>query len=315
MMEIILRDVPLHVTDAQVCEATGAEDCIRFRRTAGARSKPLNIVRAFCKTASDAERLLSAGSLSIDGHACPVELPKASSDSSAAAGKRPAISLDELVQQYPVVLGSILIPGASDSSNVADEEEESGSTTNAVPRCYCCKETSDYRRVASMVVRPHDVVLEIGSDLGLTCAIAWPLCGGKLVGVDLSETSVATARQAYPNIQFEVLDALQANTAANLRALMPTPHDASEPPNDDAQGATGVVDAVDGGGVKQREESVVRSGSYTVFFIDINGNRPLPAVLSVLQLVLQEFRPRLVCVKSRALHATLSERRVHVSAT
>ena len=240
--------------------------------------------------------LLFSGCVSIDGHACPVELPRASSDSSAAAGKRPAISLDKLIQQYPVVLGSILIPGASDSSNVADEE--SGSSTNAVPRCYVCKETSDYRRVASMVVRPHDVVLEIGSDLGLTCAIAWPLCGGKLVGVDLSETS-RDGEQAYPNIQFEVLDACRPTPppicARSCQRLM-----THQRRRTTTHKVALALWRVDDGVVKQREESVVRS-DFTPYSSSTS-TATAPAVLSVLQLVLQNLgrasfasEPRLAC--------------------
>ena len=200
-----------------------------------------------------------------------VERPKAPSSSPAALGKRPqTCTIATLAERFPEIFanaelrppaGTVL--AAASSTNTT---QDSISGTCLV----CCKETDLYRAVAPDRIVRTDRVLEIGSDLGLLCAIASPLCGGALVGVDLSELSVAKARASYPHIRFEQLDVLAQGAAASLREL--------------------------GGG-----------DGFSVCFVDINGNRPLPAVLSVLDLVLTELRPRprLVCVKSRELWRAL----------
>ena len=102
----VLRSVPLHLTDAQLCALLGVETVTRFRRTSGPSEKqnPLHLVRACCRSESQAEQLLLQGRVSLDGQECAVERPKAASDSSAATGKRPATTtLEALLESFPRV--------------------------------------------------------------------------------------------------------------------------------------------------------------------------------------------------------------------
>ena len=81
-IDVVLRSVPLHLTDAQLCALLGVETVTRFRRTSGPseKQKPLHLVRACCRSESQAEQLLLQGRVSLDGQECAVERPKAASE-------------------------------------------------------------------------------------------------------------------------------------------------------------------------------------------------------------------------------------------
>ena len=158
-----------------------------------------------------------------------MERPKAASDSSAATGKRPATTtLEALLESFPRVGNAVLVPAAAGGEadggeeggaaeggmavgEAAEDGESSSTPDSSAPlsssppgSCCCCRETDGYRRAAASSLRPDDLVLEIGSDLGATCAIAAEICGGEaVVGVDLSDASVEAARAAHPSIRFE----------------------------------------------------------------------------------------------------------------
>jgi len=230
-IDVVLRSVPLHLTDAQLCALLGVETVTRFRRTSGPSEKqnPLHLVRACCRSESQAEQLLLQGRVSLDGQECAVERPKAASDSSAATGKRPATTtLEALLESFPRVGDAVLVPAAAGGEadggeeggaaeggmavgEAAEDGESSSTPDSSAPlsssppgSCCCCRETDGYRRAAASSLRPDDLVLEIGSDRGATCAIAAEICGGEaVVGVDLSNTSVEAARAAHPSIRFE----------------------------------------------------------------------------------------------------------------
>lgn len=88
-----------------------------------------------------------------------------------------------------------------------------------------------------------------------------------VLGIDKSESSIEIARQRYPTIEFLLGDVFE--------------------------------DDLDLPGQDHKEEPLVVA-------IDINGNRDLPAVLQCIQLVMTSpWSPRLVVVKSRALHAMM----------
>ena len=96
------RASPPH-RDAQLCALLSVT---RFRRTSGPseKQKPGHLVRACCRSESQAEQLLLQGRVSLDGQECAVERPKAASDSSAATGKRPATTtLEALLESFPRV--------------------------------------------------------------------------------------------------------------------------------------------------------------------------------------------------------------------
>jgi hypothetical protein len=281
--ELVLRDVDVEMSEEDVRVAGGFVEVVRMQRTKGAKAepRPLPLVRAMCASAAHAERLLQSG-IELGGRWCMAERPQAQAGGAAALGKRliSSAAVARLVASDALASAS-LQPALDGSSGEATAMETPPRGGVAVT---ICRETDAYRRCATNYVRGDDCVLEIGSDLGLCCAVAAPLCEGKLVGVDLSPTSVATSRARFPHIRFEVLDCLQVGAAAALLELSPRKHTAEE--------------GRDGGG-------------YSMVFIDINGNRPLHAVAGVLEMVLTEFRPppSFVCVKSRALHSAVAASR------
>lgn len=106
-----------------------------------------------------------------------------------------------------------------------------------------CKETFQFRRMASSQLTEDDSVLEIGSHFGATTKLIHSVTGGKVVGLDKSRHYVEEARRLVPGVEFDVVDILELEQDA-LNKLM--------------QGVT-------------------------VVFIDINGNRSLPIVQKCLE--------------------------------
>ena len=153
-----------------------------------------------------------------------------------------------------------------------------------------CNETDLYRSTCSLHTTSTDRFLEIGSDLGFCCDAVHRsmegdepsvVCGGepvgaggtgpRVLGVDLSPSSIASSKATYPHLHFSLVDALTPSTRSSLLSLF----------------------------------SSILLGPPTVVAIDINGNRSLPAVLECLTHVLEGWGvgevelPRLVVVKSR----------------
>lgn len=129
-------------------------------------------------------------------------------------------------------------------------------------------ETTDfYRRMAKSCISASDFCIEIGSDFGVTTEVIAQSCR-KVVGVDKSKSSVIKAREQYPLIPFLCCDVFREPD--RLKMLH-------------------AEDKVDGG------EGI------NVAFIDINGNRPLPAVLECVDLVERLLAPRIIVIKSKEL--------------
>jgi trans-aconitate methyltransferase len=72
----------------------------------------------------------------------------------------------------------------------------------------------EYRATIPELVRPHDVVLELGCAWGTTRLLA-AHCR-EVIGTDVSPQCIARARQDHPGIRFEVLDAFDARAALAL---------------------------------------------------------------------------------------------------
>jgi hypothetical protein len=147
------------------------------------------------------------------------------------------------------------------------------------------RETPEYRRCCAVHCLPHESFLEIGSDLGHNLERVHRRTGGqgsspgdrrrrRLVGVDKSQASIDAARSSYPHLDFVRWDALGEPVGALLDGLGLAPGQGFRP---------------------------------DVVAVDINGTRELPAVLRCLRAVFDGagWGPRLVVVKSRALHARL----------
>jgi predicted O-methyltransferase YrrM len=120
-----------------------------------------------------------------------------------------------------------------------------------------------------------DLVLEIGSDLGVCCDIVSKACGAKSVfGVDLAPLSVSRAKASYPDLTFEVLDVLQVGASQRLHEL---------------------------------EEGA--GGRFNKVLVDINGNRNVEALTLVIKMVLSDLHPDALIVKNRALFKQVQETR------
>ena len=100
------------------------------------------------------------------------------------------------------------------------------------------------------------------------------------LGIDKSEESIRIARERYPHQKFLLRDVFEEDNDDVLQGLR--------------------QDGDDNIGLDHGENGLVRN---LVVAIDINGNRELPAVLRCIQLVLDSWSPRMIMVKSRALHA------------
>ena len=117
---------------------------------------------------------------------------------------------------------------------------------------------------------------EIGCDFGI---LVDKVDAKSSLGIDKSEESIKIARERYPHHEYLLRDVFEEDNNDLLQKLRQ--HDGDGLDHED-------------GGVHN-----------LVVSIDINGNRELPAVLQCIQLVLDSWSPRLVMVKSRALHAKM----------
>lgn len=70
----------------------------------------------------------------------------------------------------------------------------------------------EYRESISRWVGKDDVVLEIGCEWGTTTALLATRCQ-EVIGTDVSPEVIARARERYPHLRFEVLDAFDVMTA------------------------------------------------------------------------------------------------------
>ncbi len=155
-------------------------------------------------------------------------------------------------------------------------------------RVMVVNETNHYRHLCRTHTLTTDRFMEVGSDLGLCCSAVWkslssaepspdpastapPPPGPRVVGVDISPSSVEAASRAFPGVPFVEADALGDGGCARVREAC--------------------------------EEHI--SGPPTVLAIDINGTRSLPAVVECLGRGMGGFGsgtgPRLIVVKARSL--------------
>jgi len=143
-------------------------------------------------------------------------------------------------------------------------------------------ETNVYRRACVTHTGPTEDFLEIGCAQGVTCHRVQQTSESTastttsaddddaddnnneraVIGLDKSESSIATARQRYPKCRFLAADVLEQSSSPIMEQLVPP----------------------------------------SVVAVDINGNREREAVLQCLEAVLAHWQPRLILVKSRALY-------------
>lgn len=133
-------------------------------------------------------------------------------------------------------------------------------------RVITCAETREYRVLARSQLTPDDRVLEIGSSTGNGTEVIAQHCAN-VVGVDISKELVGKARKQFPQLKFELLNALDPVQLGVLKDICLT-----EP-----------------------------EGVRKVVFMDIGGNRELLPVIQLLEVVEKQLRPELIVVKSREL--------------
>ena len=73
----------------------------------------------------------------------------------------------------------------------------------------------EYRATIPFWVNERDIVLEIGCEWGTTTGLLATRCQ-EVIGTDISPECLVRARQRYPEIQFEVLDAFDVLAALQL---------------------------------------------------------------------------------------------------
>jgi hypothetical protein len=161
----------------------------------------------------------------------------------------------------------------------------------------------------------------------------------RVLGMDKSQESIGEARRLHPHLPFCLWDILAAEKKDNGKDTKVDSSSSNDDDVDDGGGcgdiatvpfassleqaiqdalaATSIAKATgktapssstsasnDETGTMQQQQTPIASP--TVVAIDINGNRELPAVLACLTKVSSLWKPRLILIKSRALHGQLS---------
>lgn len=73
----------------------------------------------------------------------------------------------------------------------------------------------EYRQTIDQWVKPDDSVLEIGCEWGTTSVLIAQKCKN-LIATDISLECIERAREQYPNVRFETLDAFDIKAAMQL---------------------------------------------------------------------------------------------------
>ena len=129
------------------------------------------------------------------------------------------------------------------------------------PQIIVVSESNDFRRMARKKITSEDVFLEIGCSFGECTRILGEL-GCSGVALDNSESVVAKAVVAVATFSGISVVQADARDMAHIHSLCPSP---------------------------------------SVILFDVGGNEQLDKVTSLLRLVLQTFRPRLLLVRSMEL--------------
>lgn len=74
---------------------------------------------------------------------------------------------------------------------------------------------AEYRRSIQQWITPQDKVLEIGCEWGTTSVLIHEICKN-LIATDISKDCIERARQMYPEVHFEILDAFNIRDAMSF---------------------------------------------------------------------------------------------------
>lgn len=161
---------------------------------------------------------------------------------------------------FPALFSSVsAVTSSSLSDSFSSNLNFTSSTTNEIftpsaftfrPSCpvWVCQETTHFHHLARTQVNDQDVALEIGCDFGACCAILVQKCRA-VIGVDKEAEHVKLAKQRVAGVHFLTLDVL-FDTDSFIRHI--------------------------------QEVERKAGASVSVVFIDINGNRDLRPVCSVI---------------------------------
>lgn len=171
-----------------------------------------------------------------------------------------------------------IIPGKCTPEELARHKASNRHTRNmhrhSAKEVVACEEVSEYRAAAVALIKPTDLVLEIGSHVGGTTKFIAGVAK-RVVGVDQQPELVAEARLKYPDIQFENFDAFQAGKLLALKK-------SAEP------------------------------DTFSKVFIDISGSRDLGTVFRLMDLIDNIIKPELQVVKSQPLKKMLLRSRLWI---
>ena len=196
------------------------------------------------------------------------------------------------------------------------------------------EDTLMYRRWAAVHTQPNDSFCEIGCDIGILVHRVWQTssCPDRICGLDTDAKRIRQAKKRYPKCTF-----LQWKVPLNKINSNSNNKDDTFGGRDQAENNS--VESTEKDEDQKRnekeEESQIKcknqrqspsspplpmnlfpmpdqnqqSNDNLVVAIDINGNRELQDVKQCIQLVIQEWKPRLIIVKSTAVYAELEKRR------
>lgn len=171
-----------------------------------------------------------------------------------------------------------ILPGRCTPEELARHRASNRHTRNmlrhSAKEVVACEEVSEYRAAAVALLKPTDLVLEIGSHVGGTTKFIAGVAK-RVVGVDQQPELVAEARQKHPDIQFENFDAFEASKLIALK--------------------------------KSAEPEV-----FSKVFIDISGSRDLGTVFRLMDLIDNIIKPEIQVVKSQPLKKMLLRSRLWI---
>jgi hypothetical protein len=158
-------------------------------------------------------------------------------------------------------------------------------------------ETNLYRRWALVHTRSDDSFCEIGCDVGILVHRIWEhsSCPENVSGIDKAPEDIHQAQQRFPHCNF-------------LAWQVPLGEQQQQPSSSSSSSSSGNKDMTMllPMNLFPKPPNKIDMNPSLVVAIDINGNRELEAVQECIQIVIQEWKPRLILVKSRALYADLA---------
>lgn len=214
-------------------------------------------------------------------------------------------------------------PPSSSSSTLLSMTEQQQQQQQRVVLVFA--ETSDYRHACVVHTGPNEFFCEVGCASGITCrrvldhgTTPTPSSSHTnnnhrrrrlVVGVDKSPSAIAQARRLCrpdDDIVYATCDILNPEWHRQWPDVSQAPP--SQSPCASSPTSTTTTTSLAGALPSQRISNNNNNKiTPAVVALDINGNRDRPAVLECLQVIMNEWHPRLILVKSRSLYCSLEK--------